>query len=82
MGGIIYTDIARDGMMAGPNLATLREVVAASLFPVIASGGIARLDDLRGIQRLGSKIEGVIIGKALYEGRLRLSEAIEVATSS
>jgi phosphoribosylformimino-5-aminoimidazole carboxamide ribotide isomerase len=82
LGGIIYTDIARDGMMAGPNLATLREVLRTSLFPVIASGGIARLDDLRAIRRLGAGIEGVIVGKALYEGRLKLPEAIEIAASA
>jgi phosphoribosylformimino-5-aminoimidazole carboxamide ribotide isomerase len=82
LGGIIYTDIARDGMMSGPNLSALRAVVASSLFPVIASGGIARLDDLRAIRALGSRVEGVIVGKALYEGRLRLSEAMEAVATA
>jgi phosphoribosylformimino-5-aminoimidazole carboxamide ribotide isomerase len=82
LGGIIYTDIVRDGMMNGPNLSALRAVVAGSRLPVIASGGIARLEDLRAIRALGSQVEGVIVGKALYEGRLRLSEAMEAVATA
>lgn len=75
LAGIIYTDIAKDGMLEGPNLSTLREVVACSPFPVIASGGISCLEDLRAIISLGSRIEGMIVGKALYDGTLDLKTA-------
>jgi phosphoribosylformimino-5-aminoimidazole carboxamide ribotide isomerase len=78
--GVIYTDIARDGMLEGPNLSALREIVAGSPVPVIASGGITRVEDLRGIKALGSKVEGAIVGKALYDGKLDLAAAI-AATS-
>lgn len=74
---VIYTDIARDGMLNGPNLAALREIVEFSSFPVIASGGITSLEDLRAIQSIGLKIEGAIVGKALYDGKLDLRATIE-----
>ena len=70
IGAVIYTDIARDGMLNGPNLPTLKEVVAASAFPVIASGGISRIEDLFAVRSLGPRIEGAIVGKALYDGKL------------
>jgi phosphoribosylformimino-5-aminoimidazole carboxamide ribotide isomerase len=75
---VIYTDISRDGMLSGPNLSALREVVEASPFPVIASGGISCLEDILAIGALGARVEGVIVGKALYEGRLQLREALAV----
>jgi phosphoribosylformimino-5-aminoimidazole carboxamide ribotide isomerase len=75
--GIIYTDIAKDGMLAGPNLEALRDMVHSSPVPIIASGGITCLDDLRGIQSLGSRIAGAIVGKALYDGKIDLKEAID-----
>lgn len=81
LAGIIYTDIAKDGMLAGPNLAALREMVGCSPVPVIASGGITCLDDLRAIQSLGSRIAGAIVGKALYDGKLDLTEAIQAVGS-
>ncbi|HEY6974066.1 MAG TPA: 1-(5-phosphoribosyl)-5-[(5-phosphoribosylamino)methylideneamino]imidazole-4-carboxamide isomerase, partial [Nitrospiraceae bacterium] len=56
LGAVIYTDIARDGMLGGPNIHALREVVERSSFPVIASGGITRLDDLRAIRSLGPRV--------------------------
>ena len=74
LAAIIYTDIARDGMLAGPNLAALAEMSEAVTLPIIASGGITTLDDLRGLAQLD--LAGCIIGRALYEGRLRLPEAI------
>lgn len=74
---VIYTDIARDGMLNGPNLSALREIVEFSSFPVIASGGITSLEDLRAIQSIGLKIEGAIVGKALYDGKLDLRATIE-----
>jgi len=75
---VVYTDIARDGMLNGPNLAALKEIVECSSFPVIASGGITRLEDLRAVQLLGPKIEGAIVGKALYDGKLDLRAAVAI----
>ncbi|HSF66188.1 MAG TPA: 1-(5-phosphoribosyl)-5-[(5-phosphoribosylamino)methylideneamino]imidazole-4-carboxamide isomerase [Nitrospiraceae bacterium] len=76
MGAVIYTDIVRDGMLGGPNLAALQEVVELSSFPVIASGGISRIEDLLAVQALGPKVEGAIVGKALYEGKLDYRAAL------
>jgi len=73
---VVYTDIARDGMLNGPNLPALKEIVECSSFPVIASGGITRLEDLRAIRSLGPRIEGAIVGKALYDGKLDLRDAV------
>ncbi|WP_447986436.1 1-(5-phosphoribosyl)-5-[(5-phosphoribosylamino)methylideneamino]imidazole-4-carboxamide isomerase [Nitrospira sp. Nam74] len=81
LAGIIYTDIAKDGMLAGPNLLALREMVDSAPVPVIASGGITSLDDLRAIRSLGSRIAGAIVGKALYDGKLDLREAIQAVAS-
>jgi phosphoribosylformimino-5-aminoimidazole carboxamide ribotide isomerase len=80
LGGVIYTDITRDGMLVGPNLDSLREVAECSPVPVIASGGISRVEDLRAIRALGPRIEGVIVGKALYDGKLDLRAAIAAAS--
>ncbi|MGZ8421869.1 MAG: 1-(5-phosphoribosyl)-5-[(5-phosphoribosylamino)methylideneamino]imidazole-4-carboxamide isomerase [Nitrospira sp.] len=76
LSAVIYTDIARDGMLSGPNLEALREVVELSSFPVIASGGITRIEDLRAVQSLGPRVEGAIVGKALYDGKLDYREAL------
>ncbi len=73
---VVYTDIARDGMLNGPNIPALKEVVEYSSFPVIASGGITRLEDLQAVRSLGPKIEGAIVGKALYDGKLDLMAAV------
>ncbi|MBI5314337.1 MAG: 1-(5-phosphoribosyl)-5-[(5-phosphoribosylamino)methylideneamino]imidazole-4-carboxamide isomerase [Nitrospirae bacterium] len=73
---VVYTDIARDGMLNGPNIPALKEVVECSSFPVIASGGITRLEDLQAVRSLGPKIEGAIVGKALYDGKLDLKAAV------
>lgn len=77
IGAVIYTDIARDGMLNGPNLSALKEVAAASSFPVIASGGISRVEDLLAVRALGPRIEGAIVGKALYDGKLDFRTAVE-----
>ena len=74
---VVYTDIARDGMLEGPNLSALGEVQRMSPFPVIASGGVTTLQDIRQLVDLGTA--GAIIGRALYEGVLDLSEALDVA---
>ena len=64
-------------MMQGPNLDSLRAVIAAARVPVIASGGISTLDDLRAVARLG--VTGAIIGRALYDGSIDLAEALKLA---
>ena len=74
---IIYTDIATDGMMAGPNVAAMREMQQGVDFPVIASGGVSTLDDVRALAEAG--MAGCIIGRALYEGVFDVSQAIAVA---
>lgn len=70
---IIYTDISRDGMLQGPNISGLKELVAAVNTPIIASGGISSLRDIEALSQL--PIVGMIIGKALYTGHIKLSEA-------
>ncbi len=80
LAAVIYTDIAKDGMMAGPNIMSLKLIVDASPVPVIASGGITNLDDIKAIKALGPKVEGVILGKALYEGKIDLRQAIDAAS--
>lgn len=77
LGAVIYTDIARDGMLDGPNIPALREVVEHSSFPVIASGGISRVEDLQAVKALGVRIEGAIVGKALYDGKLDYATAVK-----
>ncbi len=73
---VVYTDIARDGMLSGPNVPALGEVVTHASCPVIASGGVTRIEDLRAIKALGSRVEGAIVGKALYDGKLDYREAV------
>jgi phosphoribosylformimino-5-aminoimidazole carboxamide ribotide isomerase/phosphoribosylanthranilate isomerase len=74
----VVTDVRRDGTLTGPNLELLREVCAATDRPVIASGGVSSLDDLRAISGLvGNGVEGAIVGKALYAGAFTLPEALE-----
>jgi phosphoribosylformimino-5-aminoimidazole carboxamide ribotide isomerase len=77
---IIYTDIATDGMFTGPNLTALGELMAAvPETGIIASGGVATLDHIENLRSLGNQISGVIIGKALYDGKLALVEALRAA---
>jgi len=76
---IIYTDISRDGTLLGPNIPALMEIIRASGLKVIASGGVACLDDLLALKNLDlPKLSGVIIGKALYDQRIDLAAAIKV----
>lgn len=72
---IIYTDIDRDGAMAGPNVAATEALARAVTIPVIASGGVSTLDDLRALQATGV-IAGAISGRALYEGAIDLRAAL------
>lgn len=74
---IIYTDIAKDGMLEGPNLEGLQEMAAATDIPLVASGGVTTLDDIRAL--VDVDMPAAIIGRALYEGRLDLPEVLEVA---
>jgi len=74
---IIYTDISRDGMLSGPNLRAMEEMVAAVGLEVIAAGGVSRIEDVKNLKNAG--LSGVIIGKALYTGDIDLAEAISVA---
>ncbi len=77
---IIYTDIATDGMFTGPNLAALRELMATvPKSQIIASGGVANLDHVHALRALGGQIGGVIIGKALYDGKLALADALRAS---
>ncbi len=71
---IIYTDIETDGMLGGPNTRALAEMVAAVDVPVVASGGIATVDDVRRLAEL--PLAGCIIGRAIYEGTLKLADAL------
>jgi len=74
---IVYTDIARDGMLAGPNFAALRQMQAATALPVIASGGVTTEDDVSRLAEI--PMAGCIIGRTLYEGRLSLAAALAAA---
>jgi phosphoribosylformimino-5-aminoimidazole carboxamide ribotide isomerase len=74
---LIYTDIARDGVQTGPELETARKLAAGRGLSVIVAGGVARLEDIRRVRDAG--LAGVIVGRALYEGRFTLEEALEVA---
>ncbi len=77
---IIYTDIGRDGMMAGPNVEATAELARAISIPVIASGGVTRLDDIRNLSAVASEgVMGAIIGRALYEGTIDLTEGQRLA---
>ena len=72
---IVYTDIATDGTLAGPNVEAMREMASAVDADIIASGGIGSLDDILSLKDTG--VEGVIVGKALYTDRVDLKEAVE-----
>jgi len=74
---IIYTDISKDGMMSGPNFERTRALVEAVEVPVVASGGVSTVEDVRKLAELGAA--GAIVGRSLYEGTLDLAEAIRAA---
>ncbi|MFY9571608.1 MAG: 1-(5-phosphoribosyl)-5-[(5-phosphoribosylamino)methylideneamino]imidazole-4-carboxamide isomerase [Blastocatellia bacterium] len=79
---IIYTDIGRDGRLAGTNLDMTREIAEASAIPVTASGGISTIQDIQSLCALESSgVDSVIVGKALYEGRFTLQAAIRRMTA-
>ncbi len=77
LAAIIYTDIAKDGMMAGPNFAAMAEMKRATTHPVIASGGVTVASDVAKLTELG--LDGCIIGRSLYEGTLTINDALLAA---
>lgn len=78
----VVTDVNKDGTLQGPNLNLLQEVCAATDKPIIASGGVSTLDDLKALRNLSELgVEGAIVGKALYAGAFTLEDALEVSQS-
>ena len=77
LAGVLYTDVTRDGTRAGPNLVATAELAAQTRAPVIASGGVGSLDDLRALASRG--VSACIVGRALYDGAFTLDEAIEAS---
>lgn len=75
LAAIVYTDITKDGMMAGPNFERTRMLAESVEIPVVASGGVREIADLKKLMGLG--VEAVIIGRALYEGTVNLADAIK-----
>lgn len=80
LAALLYTDVARDGMLQGPNLAQTRELAEAGNVPVIASGGVGSLDHVRALMAL--PVWGAIVGRSLYEGKVDLAEAIRLTASA
>ena len=75
LAAIVYTDIATDGTLQGPNIDATRQIAQATHVPVVASGGVGTLDDLVALRKL--PIQGAIVGKAFYEDKFTIKEAIE-----
>ena len=79
---IIYTDIKRDGTLKGPNISNIEKMVKKVNIPLICSGGIASLDDIKKLMGFETKgVEGVILGKALYKGTILLEDALKLVVS-
>ena len=77
----VVTDVTKDGTLQGPNIDLLRQITARTQKPVIASGGVANLDDIAALRELVPLgVEGAIVGKALYAGAFTLAEALDVAS--
>ncbi|MEJ4113278.1 bifunctional 1-(5-phosphoribosyl)-5-((5-phosphoribosylamino)methylideneamino)imidazole-4-carboxamide isomerase/phosphoribosylanthranilate isomerase PriA [Corynebacterium kroppenstedtii] len=80
---LVVTDVGRDGTLEGPNIDLLRDVAMATDAPIVASGGVSSLDDIRQLaEYTGEGIDSIIIGKALYVGNFRLEDALAVARES
>ena len=77
LAAIIYTDIAKDGMLTGPNIERTQELAQAVKTPVVASGGVKEVEDIRKLNPIG--VAGVIAGRSLYEGTLTLKDALAAA---
>lgn len=78
VGEVIYTDIETDGMLQGPNFKQLEQMLKASPFPLIASGGVTTAENIRDCKKMGCY--GAIVGKALYDGRMDVAEALKAGT--
>ncbi len=81
LGGIIVTDIGRDGLMVGPDVIGIREIAEYCATSVIASGGVSSLEDLAELRQLSSlyrNVSGVIVGKAIYEGKFSIQSALNI----
>jgi phosphoribosylformimino-5-aminoimidazole carboxamide ribotide isomerase len=77
---VIYTDIARDGVLTGPNVAAIKQMLDSTELAVIASGGVSSLADVQRLSEIdNARLDGVIIGKALYDGLIQLEEALPYA---
>ena len=78
-----YTDISKDGMLKGPNIASLKSLLSIAALDIIASGGISTIEDVKKLKALeGDGLKGMIIGKALYEGKIDLGEAIKICSQN
>jgi len=75
---IIYTDINRDGAMQGPNVEATAALARATSIPVIASGGVSSIADLKALRDCGAPLDGAISGRALYDGAIDLAEALTI----
>ena len=76
LSAIIYTDISKDGMLVGPNLQATEELALSTSVPVIAAGGVTTEADVRALAQL--PLAGIIIGRALYEGRITIPQALKI----
>ncbi|MFN3613287.1 MAG: 1-(5-phosphoribosyl)-5-[(5-phosphoribosylamino)methylideneamino]imidazole-4-carboxamide isomerase [Rubrimonas sp.] len=75
---LIYTDIERDGAMQGPNVQATADLARAVSIPVIASGGVSSMDDLRALRDCGAPLDGAISGRAIYDGRIEVGAAVRL----
>jgi len=85
IGAVVATSVARDGMLAGPDLAGLQALLAATSLPVVASGGVSGIEDLvalAGLDSGGRRLAGAIVGKAIVEGRLSVQEGVAACAAS
>jgi len=81
IGRINYTDISKDGMLGGPNIDSLKEILDKTYLDVVASGGISTIDDVKRLRQFEDEgLVGIIIGKALYENKIDLGEAIKICS--
>lgn len=77
LAAIVYTDISKDGMLAGPNIERTKQLVEAVNLPIVAAGGVTTVEDIKRLK--AANVAGAIIGRALYEGTITLTEALEAA---
>jgi phosphoribosylformimino-5-aminoimidazole carboxamide ribotide isomerase len=77
LAAIVYTDISKDGMLAGPNIERTRQLVETVDLPIVAAGGVTTVEDVKNLKT--AKVDGAIIGRALYEGTISLTDALAAA---